>query len=75
MPGLQARPKPKGCYEKVEEEMQDKLMEAVFAWEEELARVGAIAGEAQRLLLNSQLNLERTREKLGELGTITSSTW
>ncbi len=44
------------------------LVAAAEALEEELRRLAAIAREARRLPLDSQRNLERTQEKLAELG-------
>lgn len=41
-----------------------------MALEEELARMRGVAREAQRLKLNSEQNLDRTQEKLAELGTV-----
>jgi hypothetical protein len=49
---------------------QSKLIEAALALEEELRRMSVVAREAQRLPLDSQKNLERTQEKLAELGTV-----
>jgi DNA repair exonuclease SbcCD ATPase subunit len=46
------------------------LVQAAEALEDELRRLGSIAREAQRLPLDSQRNLERTREKLAELGAV-----
>jgi hypothetical protein len=46
------------------------LVAAAEALEDELRRLGSIAREAQRLPLDSQRNLERTREKLAELGSV-----
>ena len=46
------------------------LVEAAEALEDELRRLGSVAHEAQRLPLDSQRNLERTREKLAELGAV-----
>lgn len=46
------------------------LVQAAEALEEELQRLGSVAREAQRLPLDSQRNLERTREKLAELGAV-----
>ena len=47
-----------------------RLIDAAFALEEELYRMGSVAGEALRLRLDSQRNLERTGEKLAELGAV-----
>ncbi len=47
-----------------------KLIEAAMALEEELRRMGGVAKEALRLPLDSERNLERTQEKLAELGTV-----
>jgi len=41
-----------------------------MALEEELRRMGGVAKEALRLPLDSERNLERTQEKLAELGTV-----
>ena len=38
--------------------------------EEELARISSVAREAQRLPLDSQRNVERTADKLAELGAV-----
>jgi chromosome segregation ATPase len=46
------------------------LIEAAMALEDELQRIAGITREAQRLPLDSQKNLERTQEKLAELGAI-----
>jgi hypothetical protein len=46
------------------------LVDAAHALEEELHRLTAVAREAQRLPLDSQRNLERTQEKLAELGGV-----
>lgn len=46
------------------------LVAAAEALEDELRRLGSVAREAQRLPLDSQRNLERTREKLAELGSV-----
>jgi hypothetical protein len=53
--------------EQAHEEASHKLIDAA-ALEEELHRMGSVAREAQRLPLDSQRNLERTQEKLAELG-------
>lgn len=46
------------------------LIAAAEALEEELRRQASLAREAQRLPLDSQRNLERTKEKLAELGGV-----
>lgn len=46
------------------------LVAAATALEEELQRLSDVAREAQRLPLDSQRNIERTAEKLGELGGV-----
>ncbi|ABS26439.1 hypothetical protein [Anaeromyxobacter sp. Fw109-5] len=46
------------------------LVAAATALEEELARISSVAREAQRLPLDSQRNVERTAEKLAELGAV-----
>jgi len=55
---------------KLKKKESGRLMEAVMALEEELARMRGVAREAQRLQLNSEQNLDRTSEKLAELGTV-----
>lgn len=55
---------------KVKKRPSGRLLETVMALEEELGRMGAVAREAQRLPLNSEQNLERTQEKMAELGTV-----
>lgn len=46
------------------------LVDAAEALEEELRRLSSVAREAQRLPLDSERNLERTQEKLAELGAV-----
>lgn len=46
------------------------LVAAAMALEEELARISGVAREAQCLPLDSQRNVERTAEKLAELGAV-----
>jgi hypothetical protein len=46
------------------------LVAAAMALEEELARISSVAREAQRLPLDSQRNVERTADKLAELGAV-----
>ncbi len=46
------------------------LVAAATALEEELARISSVAREAQRLPLDSQRNVERTADKLAELGAV-----
>jgi hypothetical protein len=41
-----------------------------MALEEELARISSVAREAQRLPLDSQRNVERTADKLAQLGAV-----
>ena len=46
------------------------LVAAAMALEEELARISSVAREAQRLPLDSQRNVERTADKLAQLGAV-----
>ena len=46
------------------------LVAAAMALEEELDRISSVAREAQRLPLDSQRNVERTAERLSELGAV-----
>jgi DNA repair exonuclease SbcCD ATPase subunit len=46
------------------------LLAAAEALEEELRRLASLAREAQRLPLDSQRNLERTKDKLAELSDV-----
>ncbi len=46
------------------------LVAAATALEAELERIASVAREAQRLPLDSQRNVERTAEKLAELGAV-----
>lgn len=46
------------------------LVAAAMALEEELDRISSVAREAQRLPLDSQRNVERTAERLAELGAV-----
>ncbi|WP_242346198.1 hypothetical protein [Anaeromyxobacter terrae] len=46
------------------------LVAAATALEEELERIASVAREAQRLPLDSQRNVERTAEKLADLGAV-----
>ena len=55
---------------KTKKKQPGKLLEAAMALEEELGRMGTVAREAQRIPLDSERNLERTQEKLAELGTV-----